>query len=185
MKIVDSTGTSIGAKVNAYHQLEVIAGTEDLLKQVSDREGNAYYLANQGFISLTTTGTEIGIFYFTNTADEHLHIKEIRTCGDVVQKWRMYKFPTALTNSTEVTPANLNTSSSKTYSGVTSYGSNTSSLTGGTIVSQWINHAGHSSIDTTGALILGPDHSMGLTVEVASAGVVCTNLLVYFEELHT
>ena len=60
-------------------------------------------------------------------------------------------------------------------------GANGSTLTGGTIIENWINAMGHSTEEFDGVLILAKNDSLALTCEVSSAADVCVRVLAFVD----
>ena len=137
------------------------------------------------FTSITTTGTETGIFYLKNTSEtRNLFINAIRTCGTVAQKVTFYKNPTGgtlITDETAAQATNLNFTSSNSASADVYRGADSKTVTGGTWLGQHINHVGHSTVDTSDALVLGRNDSLAVAFELASAGEVCVAIVAYYE----
>jgi hypothetical protein len=155
----------------------------------ASRKGQAFLLTSD-FKDITTTGQEHGFFFIKNTStDKMLMIDRIRTCGTGTQKWKLYKNPTAGTiinalgspTASEVAFSNTNFASGVVASGNAYVGGEGHSISGGTFIGQWINGTGHSLESYQGAIQLGTNDSVALTVEVPSAITVCTNWLIYFK----
>lgn len=155
------------------------------LHENSITDAQVYMFSSGEFTSITTTGTETGVFYLKNTSTtKNLFLHSIRTCGDVAQKVTFYKNPTGGTLVTDETAAqstNLNFTSSNSADAVVYKGADGKTVTGGTWLGQHINHIGHSSVNTGDALVLGRNDSLAVAFEVASAGDVCVAIEGYFE----
>jgi len=182
--LMDGTGDKYKAKVDSNHRLYTYATTQTENKFVSLNYGNAYAFSTNGFISLTTTDTEIPIFYLKNTSTtKNLYISRIRTCGNVAQKIILYANPTGgtLLTNTAGTKTNINLTSSNTAEATVTKGGEGITATGGTHIAQHINGIGHSNDPWEDSLILGTNDSIYISFEVASAGSVCVAVLGYFE----
>ena len=185
MKIEDGTGSKRLAKVDTRNRLTTYATNLPKLADISDENGDSYIMANGGFISITSTGTESGIVHIKNTSEtQDLHISELRTCGTVVSKWRVYKNSTGGTLISDQTAGinqNMNFTSQNVPDSTVYSGGNAKTVSGGTMIGHHITDIGHSTDILEGSLILGRNDSIQITVELASAGEVCCRLLGYFE----
>lgn len=187
LKIKDGTGSGRTAGVNEANRLETEAITITELENRSETEEGAYYLASD-FIALTTTASFNGVLYFKNTLEQEIHIAYIRTCGDMVQEWKLIKNPTTGTLISDANAGlsnNINFSSNKTLTAdVYSASGDGKTITNGSQIAQLINDVGHSNTPLEGALILKNGDSVALTCKPAAAGDVCATVLVYIEEPH-
>lgn len=185
MRIEDGGGSSRAAKVNENQHLEVESTTRKAFAEISKADGLAYVISHGDFIALTTTGTETGILHFKNTSTtKAFYIESIRTCGTVAQQWKLYKNSTAgtlITDQTAGAANNLNLQSENTIEGTVYKGANAKTVSGGTMLAHHINAIGHGTEVFDGALILGTNDSIQLSVEVASAGDVCCRIIGFYE----
>lgn len=184
--IEDGTGQGYKAKINSKNRMLVSAENKPVMAIVSGEDGEAYVFASGDFISITTTGTETGLLHLKNTSTtKNLHIYSVRTCADVINKWKIYKNSTGGTLISEANAGssnNLNVTSSN-IADVNCYkGADAKTVSGGTMLEHWINDVGHSTEVFDGALILGRNDSVELSVELASAGDVCCRIIAYYEE---
>lgn len=183
--IEDGAGTGNKMKV-AKNRAHVQAFSTPIFADVSELNEDTYLICTNGFIAISTTDTETGILYIKNTSTtKHLHIASVRACGNVKQKWKVYKNPTAgslITASTSATITNLVFSNDNTPDMNAYLGSDGSTLTGGKIADNFINNAGHSIEDYEGAMILERNDSMAITVECSAAGDICSRVLAYYQE---
>ncbi len=146
------------------------------------------FLLSSGFVTCSATGdTFASIFYFKNSSTTKvIHFGYFRTCNEVPAKWRMIKNPTSISNSTAITPLNLNFESNVVLDATAEFGSATSTTTGGTEIATWIQPGpGHSDPDWAGGLILGPNDSIALEMApfASVAGEVCITNEVWQTEL--
>jgi hypothetical protein len=182
--IEDGTGTGSKVKVNSDNRMLVSSVVQTDLFDASKERGGGYIFSSLGFISLTSTGTESGIFYLKNTdTDKILEIHDIRTCGTVAQQWKMYQGDTGgtlISTANDATPQNMNLTSSNTASAICYYGADSLTRSGGSLVSVHANNVGHGHDSFQGALILGTGDSITLTAEVASAGEVCVMVTAHY-----
>ena len=180
--IRDGAGNGYQAQVSSINRLLTDSVTTPVFAERSDTNGDAY-VAITDHVSMTTTDTETGNLYIKNTGTRNILVHSIRTCGTVVSLWKMYTNSTTGTLISAATDAyvnNLNLSSNN-VSTVNAYrGVNGSTVTNGTFFEQWINGTGHSEEFFNGALIISPQKSIALTVEVATAGTICTRLIYYY-----
>lgn len=183
--IEDGTGTGQKAKVNANGELYVLADVVPVIATISSRDEEAYVFASGDFIALTTTNTETGIFHLKNTSTTKiLKVYSIRSCADVINKWKLYKNSTGgtlISDQSAGSKNNLNISSSNTPDATVYKGAEGKTVSGGTMLEHWINDVGHSTEILDGSLVLGRNDSIELTVEVAAAGDVCCRVFGYYE----
>ena len=185
MKIKDGTGSGNEARVDSKNRLRTYSVAESDLADASKEDGQAFVISHQGFISITTTGTETGILHIKNTSTTKVfEIHSIRTCGSVIQKWKLYKNSNAGTLITDQVAGNVNNLNiaSANEADMTVYkGANAKTVSGGTMLGHHINDVGHSEDLFEGSLILGTNDSIELSVELASAGDVCCRVIGHFE----
>ena len=183
MQIESGDHNSFAAKVTSAGKLKTDSETTRSLTERSN-SGDAFYAITNGFIPLLTATGESAVFYIKNTsASKQLRIAQLRTCGSVVQQWRMYKNPTGgtlISAGTEETPGNVNFQSGVTFDGQVLIGADGSTITGGTTLAQWINNPGHTNTDFDGSIILGNGDSFALACNPGADGDVCISALVYF-----
>ena len=183
MRIQDGTGGSKLARVNDDHRLGVDSVSASKIHDISQEKGSVYIFTTAGFISISTTGTEHGMFYLRNDSSSDLFIHSIRTCGNQIQKIKIYK---DVTGGTLVTGAvaggseNLNHTSSMSASATIYKGANGNTVVG-TLAGQHINGVGHSDEQFDGAMILGKDDTIAITCEMAVAGDFCIKVIGYYE----
>lgn len=180
--IKDGTGKGYSVKVNSDNQMETYTVAEPKSSYVSNAKGSSYLLATGGFISITSG--ESAVFYIKYTGEKLLHIDSIRSCGNQSQKWRMYKDSTGgtITSGAAAVKGNANLTSSNSLSATVLKGADGLTVTGGSVMENWINNMGHSIEDYQGAVIMGKDDVIVLTCEVDTAADVCVRVLCYEEE---
>ena len=182
----DGSGGGNKGKIDKYNRAATISTIQSNLQFNSALSSLAecYIFSTNGFISITTTDTETGIFYVKNTSlSRDLYLSTIRTCGTQVQKVTMYKNPTGgtlVTDETAGQATNLNFKSNNTAQASVFKGANGKTVSGGTHLGQHINNIGHSTESTQDALILGRNDSFAITFELAVAGTVCVACEAYF-----
>jgi hypothetical protein len=185
MFIEDGKGSGKQAAITTDNKLEVDSKAGKHYYFVSKDTGQCYIFASGDYITISTTGTETGILHIKNTSQtKNLYIENIRTCGDQIQKWKLYKNSTGGTLISDETAGSKNNTA--VYSGNTAdatvyKGANAKTVTGGTMLEHWINAVGHSSEIFDGALILGFNDSIELSVELATGGDICCRVIGYFE----
>jgi len=184
--IKDGTGKGFSAAVNS----ENMVLTESLtIKQIafeSDRHGDAYVL-NTGFVNLTNTAIQNQILYFKNTSGENLFVEKVRVCGglamDVTMQCLVTANPTAGTIISDAVPAlkaSLNLSSSNEFEGLAYLGGDGKTATGGYQLSNFQGHApGHSIQEYDGALILGRNDAVSISVKPSAALSVCVEVICF------
>lgn len=147
----------------------------------------SYEFATGAFLAPTTTA-EHAVLYVKNTSSiKRLHIHTIRTCGSVIQQWILYKNDTGgtiISDANAGVKLNHNFSSSKAAEAdVWAASAAGKTRSGGSWMSQHIDDVGHSNIDFEGALILGQNDSLTLTVAnvVSATTLACVRMHAYFE----
>jgi hypothetical protein len=182
-KIKDGSGTGVLFKVSSEGRGLVDATSTAEFAHASVVHERAFVAVSQ-IQALTTTGAENGNIYLKNTGSKRLLIHSIRSCGNVQQKWRMYKNPTTgtlISGATSTMVTNLDLSSPRTAS-VTAYsGGDGLTVTDGTMFEHWQNDQGYSEEIFWGGLVLDTGNAVALTAEVPSAGDVCSRILFYEE----
>lgn len=186
--MVNITGGRNNTKleINEEGKALVKSTSNSIAHDISKDEGEVYSYSTGGFISITTTGTETGVFYLKNDNSlKNLHIHSIRTCGDQIQKIKIYKNSTTGTLISDQVvggTGNLNFTSKNEPSSTCYKGANGKTVTDGTLSGQHINNTGHSNELMDGALILGKNDSITITFELAVAGDVCVRVIGYYED---
>lgn len=184
MIIQDGKGNGYKAEVDDQNRLKAFADIRSINAEVSEHDGESYIFAHDDFIAISTTNTETGILHVKNTsATKNLHIVSIRTCGAVINKWKLYKNSTAgtlITDQTAGSKQNMNLTSSNTPSATVYKGAEGKTVSGGTMLGHLINNVGHSDEHFDGALILGRNDSVELSVEVPTAGDICCRVVGYY-----
>lgn len=184
MKIKDGTGSGNEAKVDSDNRMHVYAVNETDLADTSREQGLAFVISHGDYITISSTGTETGILHIKNTSTtKSFEIHSIRTCGNQIQKWKLYKNSTGgtlISNQTAGSVNNLNVSSANVADMTVYKGANGVTLSGGTMIGHHINDVGHGEDLFQGSLILGTNDSIELTVELAVAGDVCCRIIGHF-----
>lgn len=182
--IEDGTGKGFKAKVDDRNRLVNFSEQRSILAAESRTNGEAYTFSHNDYISITTTDTETGILHVKNTSKtKDLFIVSVRTCGNIINKWKLYKNSTGGTLISEQTSgnkANLNAKSSNIAEATVYKGADGKTVSGGTMIGHLINDVGHSDEPFDGAVILGNNDSMELSVEVSSVGQVCCRAIGYY-----
>lgn len=189
MQVEDGTGSGYRAKVDENNRQSVFAYTRCDCADNSIRLGKAFEFATGAFLAPTTTA-EHAVLYLKNTsATEALIVHTLRTCGSVAQQWRAYKNDsggTIISDANAGVEENLNfRSTNVALADVFAASAAGKTRSGGSWLTQWINDAGHSNLDFEGALVLGSNDSLTLTVQnVATATTLaCARILAYYEVL--
>lgn len=180
--IEDGKGTGVKAEVKPNNKLAVEAISASRAAYIADVNEKSFMFATGGFISLSTTGVNNGIFYLKYTGEGHLHIDSIRACGTGVQKWLLYKDVTTGTLVSTATAASVNNTkldSSAVLSYTAYKGADGLTVTDGTIIENFINNGGHSTEIFDGTLILGKNDSIAMTCEVTASIDVCVRILAF------
>lgn len=185
--ILDGTGQGYRLQVLENNSIPVTAVAKSEMVDTSEKTEKAFIFANGGFPSITTLDTETPILYVKNfSTTEVLHIHSIRSCGTQVSRWRAHKNITGgtiLSNQTPGLKNNLNISSATDCECTVYAGADGYTYTGGSMFEHWINDTGHSIEEFQGAIILGPEDSLTLTVEVSVAAQVCCRMIGYYRDM--
>lgn len=184
--IVDGTGQGHRLKVNSDNSMSVTAVSKPEMVSVSELTQEAYIFANGGFPTVAAS-TESAMLYVKNDSiDKYLHLFSFRSCATQISKWRVYTDITGGTIISGATPGlenNLNRASVNTCDCTVYSGSSGVTATGGKMFEHWINDVGHSIEEFGGAIILGPENSVTLTVEVDIDAEVCCRIIGYYLEI--
>lgn len=142
--------------------------------------GKAYTLTS-GFVTSSATGdTFASILYIKNTSETEVLFLGLTALGsEVAGKWKIVRNPTSISNSTAITPLNMNHNSPATLTATVEYGSATSTTTAGDDTGHYIvDGPGHEELPLDGAIQIGPNSS--ITFEFApfasAAGEVCVTI---------
>jgi len=185
--ILDGTGQGYRLKVLEDNSIPVTAVAKSEMVDTSETTEKAFIFANGGIPSITTLNTITPILYVKNTSTtEVLHIHSLRSCATQVSKWRVYKNITGgtiLSNQNLGLNNNLNISSATDCECTVYSGADGDTYSGGSMFEHWINDVGHSIEEFQGAIILGPDDSLTLTVEVEVAAQVCCRMIGYYRDM--
>lgn len=147
------------------------------------QRGNAFYVVSD-FVALTTTTSFSAVISIKNTSKQNLKMYSMRTCGTMVQLWKLehdHSNGTLASSGAILQPTNLNLSSGNSFDGVV----NAASADGQTILtpkplSQWVNNVGFGIEILQGSIIISPQKNIALSCKPAAAGDVCAALLMYF-----
>ncbi len=183
--IEDGNGYDYKASVDVNNRLTVLSTTQVENKFISDNDGQAYMFGTGGFIPITTTNTETGIFYLENThTSKDLYITRIRTCANQIHKVQLYKNITGGTLYTDQTAGsknNMNLRSANEAKANVYKGADGKTVSGGSLMAQHINNVGHSNDPFSDALIINRNSSIAITFELATAGDVCLMVVGYYQ----
>lgn len=182
--IQDGTGTGKRVGVNDDNRLRAESIAISRQAFIAQKRSDAYLFCTNGFVSITTTGTEHGIFYIKYTGEYEFHIDSIRTCGTVGNRWLLYKNPTTgtlISGATNGNVINTNLQSNNEFEGLAYKGGDGSTITDGTVMENWINNTGHSTELFDGTIILGKNDSVAVSTVLDSAGLVCIRILGFLD----
>lgn len=184
MILEDGAGTGNKQKVK-NNRAHTTAFSIPRFSDISETEEDAFLICTNGFIPISTLDTETGILYVKNTSTtKHLHIQNVRACGNGVQKWKLYKNPTTgtlISGATNAPRINLKFSNDNAPDATAYVGADGSTVTNGSLMDNFINNAGHSVEIFDGALILERNDTIALTVECSATTDICARILVFFE----
>lgn len=127
--------------------------------------GEAFVITS-GFISVSATADQTSaLLYIKNTSTtKSILINRVQPNSEVAAKWRLKVDPTGLSASTATAAVNMNRSSSNTLDATVEYGAQDATVTGGTVLADWIVPGGAADFSLEGALILGPNDSLAVEV---------------------
>lgn len=181
--IADGTGSGDRAKVDGNNRLLTQSSVESNMARVSRVTGEAYTFSSD-FISITSVDTETGILYIKNTSPTmSFCISSIRASGILAQKWKLYSNVTTgtlVSAESAMVPQNLNLTSNSVAPADVYVGVNGSTVTDGARMEEWINGPGGATEEFGGAILLGRNDIIALTVEVPVACSVSVRVIGYF-----
>lgn len=186
MEITDGYGSGKTARVSEDNRLHTFALIEYPSESFA-HSGDSFSLASD-FIALTTTASFSGIWYLKNTSTTHnIHIEAVRCSSTVTSQWRFIKNPTTgtlVSAGTDYSPVNTNFSSGRPLTGVIKKGVDAQTITDGTLLGQWMTGVyGVFERRHEGAIIIGPNSSIGLECKPSGAGSIASTLSVWVETL--
>ena len=183
MKLEDGTGKGNLAKVDEDNRIHTNALNVPLIGNISKDTGRAFIFRTD-FIALTTTGSPSGVLYIKNDSSENLHINSIRTCGDMAwHKATVRKNPTLgtlISGGTNSQAIGLNFSSAASYDGEVKIGTDSDTVTDGTLLTQWQSGVGTHTENFDGSLILGKEKTLAILIEPSAAGDVCVGVFGFY-----
>lgn len=184
--IEDGKGSGVRAEVDDENRLKVFSNQNSLNSHVSRKDEGSYVFSHDGYISMTTLDTETGILHIRNdSTTKDMYIVSIRTCGNVINKWKLYKNSTGGTligDQTLGNAQNINVKSNSTAEATVYKGADGKTVSGGSMIGHLINDVGHSDEAFDGALILGRNDSIQLSVEVSAAGQICCRVIAFYND---
>ena len=177
--IMDGTGSNRRAKVDSDYRLQVKSVSIQELSSATE-DGNTFIVASD-FVTLSTTGSFSGVFYFKNTsADRDYHIDSLRTCNDSFAYWRIKKSVTSGTlvsggTAATVTNGDLSLTTAPTCTALS--GSDGATVTDGSLTGTHMQGAGHSVQEWKGGVDLPPGASLAIECNPNAAGDVCIQMV--------
>ena len=175
--IEDGKGRGFVASVDSFNRFSTRAQTQSDLQESSTIDEKAYIFSTD-FIPIGITGTEVAVLFIKHTGDSDFRINNIDVSNNTGCQWRVYRNPINIAIGTASTGVNLNFGSTKTFAGETIIGTSAAVMTGISAlarVKQAWNGEGQSRLDEFGAINLGQNESIGITVQCSSTAIVgCT-----------
>jgi hypothetical protein len=177
------TGNGKSAGITDKNQLltrSVVSGSLFEAAEVGDA-----YIIPTDFVSLTAGTT--GLLYW-KVHPEMTHLNHITVASDVVAKVRLWRDVTAgtlITAGTAVSPVNMNSGSGNEFDGDALQGADGQTVTDGVLTHTALcpaNATVHLPFDD--AFLMGANATFAVTIEVAGAGTVSANVVLYHHEAH-
>jgi hypothetical protein len=167
-----------GARVNAIGELQVAAITETAERFANKDNGQAYSIN----IEQTPTGANDNFFYLKNTSStDQLVLEGIDNYAGSAEEVLIFLGTTGTTSGgTAVTPANLNTSSTKGITGTIEAGNNITGLTDGTQIYKIKLGTSQSQFNFEQDLVIAPGGVMSMQA-VAGSIKINMNVLIHID----
>jgi len=182
MSIIRDASSGTAAKIDSEGSLLTTAVERPIIMHNS-MNGDTF-LISSGFVTSSATADDSrAIMYVKNTSTTKRMFLGFMTVGsEVPGKFLISKNPTSISNSTALTPANLNFTDATTLDATAEVGGATSDTTGGTEIMHWMQ--GGPSVFAShyrGSIILGPNDSIAVEFAPfsAAAGEVSLDLLAW------
>lgn len=178
--IMDGQGGNKRVGVTDTNRLKTQAITVSELTAATE-EANSFVAASD-FVTLTSTGSFSGIFYFKNTSeDQDYHIESLRTCNDSFCYYKIYRNVTAgtlVSSGTTGTIVNGSFGSNDTPSSTVLAGADGLTATDGELIGTHMQGAGHSTQEWKGGIDLTPGTSMAILAKPSTNPTeVCIQLI--------
>jgi hypothetical protein len=183
--IKDGSGHGFLAKVIESQKLMTLSTTIPNIYSASIELGQAYVITTD-FLSITDTVNFSGILYVKNiSTSEHMHIEMIKAGGDSLTLWQFLRNPISGTIVTTEDPANETNLNflSNNKAPINAYQGFNGATVAGLSAANWVENAGGIPIPVSGAIILGPNDSVGFSAKPAAAGVTNMTLMIYYDEV--
>lgn len=188
MIIEDGTGAGKTLKVDSNNQAHVFAASEPYQGFISRVDKGAFVFST-GFLTISNTASENAVLYIKYTGNKYLRIQQVRSCGNAMDSYNKVVLRSNPTGGTIISDAsaaystNMNLESNADFNGLVYVGGNSKTQTGGTWMTQFIDHlAGHSLQGYSGGLILGKNDSIVFTMQPGASGDCCMEVQAYESE---
>lgn len=165
----------------------VSAHAQSSMAHHSIYDGDVFIIATD-FLTFSAAAEGAALYVKNTSPTKPVHVGAVRTCSDVMGniKWTMNhgatSHNTGTGTQTTATAENMNTQSNLALSADLYAGTNGTTVTGGTQVTQWIDHGpGHSVQDFEGGMIIGPGDSMSILATPSATGDLCLQMIVWYD----
>jgi len=181
---IESAGVESNGLVVDSSGRALVSSADESRLATATKKGNSFCITSGG-LSIGTTGSFSGVLFVRNTSTRSLKIGQLRTCGTMIQQWKLTKNPTTgtlISVGQVVVPENTLFTSALPFTGDALVGSDSATVTDGSLLDHWVNATGNSVQNIDGAVILGQGDSIALEVNPGASGDVCATVLAWFEE---
>lgn len=178
--IMDGQGGNKRAGVTDTNRLKTQAITVTELTAATEEADS--FVAASDFVTLTSTGSFSGVFFFKNTTeDKDFHIDSLRTCNDSFCYYKIYRNVTAgtlVSSGTAGSFVNGSFGSNDVPSATVLSGADSLTATDGELLGTHMQGAGHSTQEWKGGVDLTPGTSMAILVKPSTNPTeVCIQLV--------
>lgn len=181
----DGRGRGYLAEVTQQHKLVTQSTVLQNVYSASVEIGQAYVLTTD-FLTISDTVNFSAIIYFKNASNtEHIHLEMIKAAQDVMTYWQFKRNPTSGTIISTADPANVTNINfvSNNVADINAYQGFNGATINGTSAANWIENAGGIPLTMGGAIILGPQDSVGFACKPSAAATINMSLLIYYDEI--
>ena len=182
MIIEDGGSTSRKATVSAAKRLNVSSKTQPRAFYVSRDEGRAY---NAVFEDMTCAAGDTVAYAKNNSSDRLLIIDSIEFHSAENVKWKVFSVTGTAASGETIVASNLNLQSGIPADGT--YMAGNTAITGLANVRQVGSHRSQalsdSSMDFSGALILGPGDAIAVEYDIGTTGTCSIDMIHHYETI--
>lgn len=181
-QIKDGTGKGYLAAVSKTNKLLTESTVLSHIHSISNDTGQAYVVTTN-FVSISDTTIFHGVLYIQNNSPTHLHLELILSGQTSITQWKFLRNPITGTIVTTENPANETNLNfiSNNVANLTAYEGFEGATIAGLSAANWITPGGGFPINLGGAILLGPNDSVGFSAKPSVAGTLSMSIMLYFE----